>query len=489
MTIKLEHMLANYPLESLLQTIPTGIFLVDTDMKIVYWNHEAERITGYSAAEAVGQKCTFLTSSSCEDGCLLYHDDVEKPNIGLIGEILHKNGKVLTLSKNVDLLHDKDGRIIGGIESFVDISRLKTLENNLRSAVAEKTEQIEREKAGLRAVLDGMVDPAFISDDQYNIVFTNRAMREITDGFESGPCFKVLYGKEHICSDCTMPTVMQGEIVRETKVLDGSGRIFEIVHSPYPEVENPTHMLSVCRDLTERIESERRLSQANRELDAFVSTVSHDLRSPLTPLIGFAELLEERYASDMDDIGKECIKEIQKTGERMKALLEDLLSLSRVGQLKSPERPIDVTAIAHEVVLELADKILEKKAKIKIETLPSVCIPETLLNDLFHNLLENALKYAAPVDPHVEVRGQQIGDGRARFQVIDHGPGIPQEEWEEVFEPFKRGSGSHGVPGTGIGLATVAKIARVFGGSAWVSNTSGGGAIFNVILALKADPD
>jgi PAS domain S-box-containing protein len=480
----LDQMLADYPLENLLQTIPSGIFVVDSDLNIIYWNREAERITGYSAVEAIGRKCSFLTGVPCPEGCLLYDDSFEKPNIGLIGEVRHKDGRTLTLSKNVDQLHDRDGLIIGGIESFVDISRLKQLENDLRSAVTEKTRQIEREKAGLRAVLDGMVDPAYISDDEYHIVFANRAMREIIGDNGAELCFKAIYGENRVCADCTMSEVMRGEIVRETRTLDDSGRLFEVIQSPYPQADKPTHMLSVCRDLTERIESERRLSQANRELDAFVSTVSHDLRSPLTPLIGFAELLEDRYASEMDDIGRECLKEIRNTGERMKALLEDLLSLSRVGQLKSPDRPIDVTAIARDVLMELADKVLERKARIRIETLPPVCIPEPLLNDLFRNLLENALKYAAPNDPQIEVRGQVVVD-RVRYQVIDHGPGIAQEEWEEVFEPFKRGSGSKGVAGTGIGLATVAKIARVFGGSAWISDTPGGGATFNVDLELR----
>lgn len=482
--ISLDQMLAGYPLEDLLQTIPTGIFVVDNDTKIVYWNREAERITGYSAEETIGRVCTFLTGSPCQQGCLLFDDSFEKPNIGLIGEIRHKDGRILTLSKNVDLLHGKDGQIIGGIESFVDVSRLKQLENDLRSAVTEKTRQVEHEKSGLRAVLDGMVDPAYIIDDQYHIVFANRAMREIIGDAGAELCFKAIYKEDQACSDCSMNSVMHGQILRETRQLDGSGRLFEVVHSPYPQAENPTHMLSVCRDLTERIESERRLSQANRELDAFVATVSHDLRSPLTPLIGFAELLEERYAPEMDDIGKECLKEIRNTGERMKALLEDLLSLSRVGQLKSPDQPIDVTSIANDVLMELADKVLECKAAIKIDILPPVCVPAPLLNDLFRNLLENALKYAVTTDPRIEICGQVIAD-RVRYQVTDHGPGIVPEEWEVVFEPFKRGSDTRGVSGTGIGLATVAKIARVFGGSAWISETPGGGATFNVDFELS----
>ncbi len=479
----LKRLLADYPLETLLQTIPTGLFLVDADRTIVYWNGEAERITGYRADEVVGKHCSLLDGNPCGKKCALFDEATEKPNVGRICEVRHKNGQVLTLSKNVDLLRDQQGQVIGGIESFVDISRLKQLENNLRAEVAEKTAQSEREKAGLRAVLDGMVDPAYISDDQYHIIFANRAMCEIIGHDGAALCYEAIHRRDKICPDCPMPQIMRGEIVRQEKTLDDSGRLFELIHTPYPDAEHPTHKLAVCRDLTDRIESERRLAQTNRELDAFVSTVSHDLRSPLTPLIGFTELLEERYAEQLDEVGRVCITEIRNTAERMKALLEDLLSLSRVGQLKVPERPVDATAIAKDVLMELGDKVLERQALVSIGPLPAVRIPETLLNDLFRNLLENALKYAAPKDPHIEISGRTFSD-RVRYEVIDHGPGIDVEEREEIFEPFRRGSGSLNSDGTGIGLATVAKIARVFGGSAWVSQTPGGGATFNVDLVI-----
>ena len=289
-----------------------------------------------------------------------------------------------------------------------------------------------------------------------------------------------------MCDDCPLPQVLQGQIVRQEKTISETGRTYEIIHSPYPLAKSPTHKLAVSRDITERTATRRQLQQTNRELDAFVSTVSHDLRSPLTPLIGFAELLEERYGEQFDDIGRECIAEIKKTAEKMKDLLEDLLTLSRVGQLKSSEKPLNTTEIAEDVLLELADKVLEHHAKVKIDKLPEVKMPESLLLDLFRNLLGNALKYAAEHDPRIEVSGQQFSD-RVRFVVVDHGPGIVATERETVFEPFKRGSSGKESPGTGIGLATVAKIARVSGGNAWVEETPGGGATFIVDLVISRE--
>jgi signal transduction histidine kinase len=142
---------------------------------------------------------------------------------------------------------------------------------------------------------------------------------------------------------------------------------------------------------------------------------------------------------------------------------------------------VDVTQVAEDVMLELADKVIERQAKIEISHLPDIRVPESLLADLFRNLLANALKYAATQDPRVEITGEAFPD-RVRYRVIDHGPGIPPEEWAEVFEPFRRGSGSFSHQGSGIGLATVAKIARVYNGSVWVEATPGGGATFVVEL-------
>jgi len=481
MSSNFHRLLAEYPIETLLQTIPTGLFLVDTDKKIVYWNAEAERITGYSADEAVGRYCSFLAGDPCHTECGLFSESIPKPDIGLSCSFQHKDGHTIALTKNVDLLRDDAGNIIGGVEAFVDISRIKELEVNLRAAVEERTYELELEKAGLRAVLDGMVDPAYICDTSYHITFANRAMLNIIGDIGEKTCYQAIYQKDRVCDDCPFPQVLQGQIVREEKTIFETGRTYEIIHSPYPLAKDPTHKLAVSRDITDRIVTRQQLQQTNRELDAFVSTVSHDLRSPLTPLIGFAELLEERYGEQLDDIGRECITEIKKTAAKMKDLLEDLLSLSRVGQMKSSDEPLDTTEIAEDILLEFADKVLERQAKVKIGRLPEIEMAEPLLADLFRNLLGNALKYAAQDDPHIEITGQDLSD-RIRLAVVDHGSGIAEEERETVFEPFKRGNSSQGFPGTGIGLATVAKIARVSGGHAWVEETPGGGATFIVDL-------
>ncbi|MDT8419809.1 MAG: ATP-binding protein [Desulfuromonadales bacterium] len=476
-----KELLAAYPLQQLLQTIPTGLFLVDTKMQIVYWNAEAERITGYRAEDAVGQHCSFLEGIPCGNKCGLFEEEKEKPITGVSCTILARAGQRITLSKNIDLLRNAAGEVIGGIEAFVDISRQKQLERSLRqsavrlrTAVAERTRELEQEKTSLRAVLDGMLDPAYICTGDFRISYINRAMRELLGPVENKPCYAVLHGIDGPCEDCPLPLTAEGETVIQERQMGGRGQTFEIVHSPLPQGSGSPQKLGVCRDISERLETAERLRQANRELDAFVSTVSHDLRSPLTPVIGFAEFLQERYAESLDAVGQECLEEIAKSGKKMLHLLEDLLALARVGQLERPAAAVSTSRVVQEVIQELAVDILKAQGKVIVGELPAVYVPESLLADLVRNLLTNALRYAGD-RPQIEIEGSHFGCC-SRLVVRDHGPGIPADEREMVFEPFMRGSSAEKISGTGIGLATVRKIVRLYSGQVRIEETPGGGA-------------
>lgn len=479
MDIQAANFFEAYPLEKLMQTIPTGLFMVNTKMEIVYWNAEAERITGFKAKDAVGKHCSFLEGIPCGKKCGLFEPSVSKPVSGISCSIRHKKGHRVELSKNIDLLYDPAGELIGGIEAFVDITRLKELQSNLKDEVASRTAELEQEQRNLSAVLDGMTDLAYICTEDFEIGFMNRAMLELFGEIGDRKCYEVLHGLPRICDDCPLPEIKKGNIVQQERSLPISNRTYEIIHSPLYQADGRVRKLGVCRDITERLRNEAELRQANADLDAFVATVSHDLRSPLTPLIGFSEFLLEQYGQKLDDTAVSCLHEIESTGRRMQALLEDLLTLARVGQIPRPEKPISLNRVLEEVRQELAVLSLRKKAHIKIDNLPELRVPESLLVDMFRNLLRNALVYAVDTDPLIEVKGELLHD-RVQVRVIDHGPGVARDEREQIFEPFQRGSKAEKGPGTGVGLATVRKIARLYNGLVKVEDTRGGGATFIV---------
>lgn len=250
----------------------------------------------------------------------------------------------------------------------------------------------------------------------------------------------------------------------------------------------PTYCIGLVQDITERKQVEEELREANRELDAFVHTVSHDLRSPLTPIIGYAEFLQEHYRERLDEQAVTILAEIGRQGHRMLGLLEDLLALARVGHLDHPVEPVDVSEVVREVVLEQGSRLAAAGMTVETGPLPCLRVPKTLLTQLFDNLIGNAVRYAGCSGGPIEVGGEWRG-GRARFYVRDHGPGIPAHERDRVFDLFYRGSTAGSVDGTGVGLATVQKVARLYGGRAWIEETPGGGSTFWVEMVDEACKD
>ena len=225
------------------------------------------------------------------------------------------------------------------------------------------------------------------------------------------------------------------------------------------------------------LEKQAKLTKSNLELEAFVSMVSHDLRSPLGAIIGFAEYLRKESAKNLDNQSIECLEEIETQGIRMLTLLEDLLTLARVGHIDYPVTPVDADEVVREVLTELKGQLVDKGVVVTKGPLPQLHIPETLLAEIFKNLIDNALHYACRAGDSIEIGGARERN-HVRYYVRDHGPGILEAERERIFEMFYRGSTGKGAKGTGIGLAIVQKIAQHYGGRAWVEETPRGGSTF-----------
>lgn len=252
----------------------------------------------------------------------------------------------------------------------------------------------------------------------------------------------------------------------------------------------PGYCIGLVQDITERKETEEALHTAHRELEAFVYTVSHDLRSPLTPIIGYADFLFEHCRDRLGEEELNCLAEISTSGSRMVDLMEDLLTLAKVGQVERPAAPLDAGEIVGEVVRGLIMQNRWDGVSVEVRSLPSLFVPRTLVVQIFDNLIGNALRYGCVAGGDIEVGGERQGE-TVRLYVRDHGPGIPVEERGRIFEVFYRGTTGKDTAGTGIGLATVQKIARLFSGRAWVEETPGGGSTFCVEMvdAPQGTPD
>jgi len=237
------------------------------------------------------------------------------------------------------------------------------------------------------------------------------------------------------------------------------------------------------RELEQRRRTELELREANRELDAFVHTVSHDLRSPLTPIIGLAGILQERLASRLEREDLEALQAIEGQGQRMSRILSDLLAFARAGH--SPLEKLDTASLddtLDRVLEDLGSRIIAAQVEIRRTPLPNLPYPRTWIFQVLSNLISNALKYAATPEGIIDISGGLDSGGQLRLRVADHGPGIPASERTQIFELFHRQACHAGQEGSGIGLATVKKIIERLDGQVHIEATPGGGATFVIEL-------
>ena len=246
----------------------------------------------------------------------------------------------------MEFLRNADGEIIGGIESFTDVSRQNALEESLREQAAsletrvkERTAELKQSEARFRSVLDTMDDMAYIATEEYVLTFMNRAMLEVFGDRVGDACFEVLHNNSTVCSWCPMGKVFRHRTVRDERQLGNQGRIYEIVHSPLPDEDGLQQKLAVCRDITERKKAELDLREANRELDAFTHSISHDLRGILSPVVTYMDFLRMTYSEVFDEQILQILGDVERQSERAIALLDDLLDLAKVSHIKPGDRP------------------------------------------------------------------------------------------------------------------------------------------------------
>lgn len=245
--------------------------------------------------------------------------------------------------------------------------------------------------------------------------------------------------------------------------------------------DTPYQVFVTLHDITERKRAEAALKESNEELDAFVYTISHDLRTSITPIVGYADLLREDFKEHLTEQGLSYLSEIENAGTGMLTLMQSLLDLARAGKLKPPHEPISIDTVVAGVIKNLTAELSRSGVVMQVESLPSVYISKTFLIQIFDNLIGNALRYAGNSGDTIKVGGERT-ENRIRLFVRDHGPGISEQERKHIFEIFYRGKGRDKVKGSGVGLAIVQKIARNCGGRTWVEETPGGGCTFWVEL-------
>jgi light-regulated signal transduction histidine kinase (bacteriophytochrome) len=263
----------------------------------------------------------------------------------------------------------------------------------------------------------------------------------------------------------------------------------------------PEHAGVMAEVVTDRVRAEQAqtrllesLQQHNTELEQFAFIAPHDLQEPLRKVLAFGDRLARRERSGLSEQGRDDVDRMMSAARRMQQLIEDLLTLSRVGMRGSAFAEVSLDAVLADVRSDLEVQIAEGGARIEAEPLPVLAGDAAQLRQLFQNLLSNALKYRADGRPpvvHIHAEETRMADGTAgvKVQVRDNGIGFRPDQAEKIFEPFQRLHARSAYAGTGIGLTICRKIVARHHGQITAMAAPGEGATFSVVLPRAARAD
>ncbi len=224
------------------------------------------------------------------------------------------------------------------------------------------------------------------------------------------------------------------------------------------------------------------LKEAQRELTAFNYSISHDLRSPLRNIFGFAHLLGKKYRDRLQGQGLEYLEMIMSGVERMGRLIDDLLALSRIGRAEMTLETVDLSALANSILGKLKESQPERQAQLIIAPDIKATGDSHLLQVALNNLLDNAWKFTSAKELAVIEFGVQKQNQRTVYFIKDNGAGFAMDQTYRLFNPFQRLHLESEYPGTGIGLAIVKKIVQRHNGEVFAEGAEGEGAKFSFTL-------
>jgi PAS domain S-box-containing protein len=462
-------------LAAIVDSSDDAIISKDLNGAITSWNKSAERLFGYAADEAIGQSITILIPADRLD------EEAEILRRLRSGERIdhfetirrRKDGTPREISLTISPVRDASGKVVGASKIARDITDIR---------------QSQRARLLLSAIVDSS-DDAIISKDLNGVITSWNSGAERLFGYTAeeviGKSVTLLMPPERVHEEPEILGRLQNgarvdhfETVRRRK--DGTLLEISLTISPIRDLNGKVIGASkIARDITERRRNEARIRRANQDLEQFAFSASHDLQEPLRTLKIYSELLGARYADKLDGQALEFLDFLRSGATRMEMLVRDLLAYTHAINSNAAANEIaDASDVFEDVCEGMAGPIAETGAMITSEALPAVQMHRMHLQQLFQNLIGNAIKYRH-VDrtPVIHITASRQGASWL-FSVSDNGIGIAPEFKEKIFGLFKRLHTSEEYPGTGIGLAICQRIVDRYYGRIWVDSEVGHGSTF-----------
>ena len=491
--------------ELLLNSVGEGIIGIDREGKCTFINPAAATLIGWATDELIGKPLHPLLHHSRTDGspyppaeCPIGATLRNAAERHVSDEVFFKrSGDRFFVEYTSTPIYEEE-EVTGAVVVFRDI----TEEKNARDALYQKGLLIEQSH-----------EAVMVWDFEHGILDWNSGSERLY-GYSRAEAlgktsYKMLKTMLPVPIDEFLDRLRQigfwaGDVVQTTR--DGrevhSSSRYQIV-----DLNGRRTVLQTNRDITDRKRAENELrslneslekrvaertqslEEANKELEAFSYSVSHDLRAPLRAVDGFSRIVIEDYGDKLDAEGKRLLNVIRDNAQNMGHLIDDLLQFSRLSRKALETSPLDIRTLAQDVCLELQSAEDAKPAEFKIGELPESYGDRSLMRQVFVNLFSNAIKYSRKKE-NIEVEvGGFAHNGENIYFVRDHGIGFDMKYADKLFGVFQRLHDAEQFEGTGVGLAIVHRVVSRHGGRVWAEAELNKGATFYFSLPRERTPE
>ncbi|MBI3526566.1 MAG: CHASE3 domain-containing protein [Betaproteobacteria bacterium] len=495
-------------IESLYNEAPCGYHSVDEHGTFVRINDTELAWLGYDREEVVGKlKFIDVVAPECVQTVQENFPKLVKgaKTTNLEYTMVRRNGSTFPVSVNAVPLLDADGNYVMSRTTMFDITAMKQVEHQYRQA-----------NAFLDAVVENIPSMIFVKEAKtLRFARINRAEEELL-----GMPREALIGK----SDHELFPKDQADLftAKDREVLAAPG-VVEIPEEKLTTANGtlilrtrkiglrdaygrPQYLLGISDDITEAKRAEEairalnaslqvranQLEAANKDLEGFSYSVSHDLRAPLRAIDGFTKIFEEDYGGQIDDEGRRLLRVIRENSRRMGLLIDDLLAFSRLGRQPLSTEQTDMNSLALEALDQVHAGGLGTNASTVIHDLPAARVDRSLLKQVWINLLSNALKYSSTREsPQIEVGSLTTENALDHliFFVKDNGVGFDMRYYDKLFGVFQRLHRVDEFSGTGVGLAIVHRLITRHGGRVWAEAELNRGATFFFSVPVGGQDD
>lgn len=464
-----------------------AIFALDPQGRVMTWNEGAARLKGYSESEILGKSFSiFYPPNDREQGRPEYelkvaaaegrHEDE--------GWRVRKDGTLFWANVIITALRDENGRLVGFGKVTRDLTERRNGEEALRLA-----------NDRYRSLVQDIVDYAICALDERGRIMTWNAGAHRILGYDREEVLGESFGLFFLPDD-----VASGKPMRELEIARREGRFedegwrrrkdgsrfwtYSVVTALRDTNGKIVGFSKVMRDMTQQRQQAERLARVNKDLEAFNYMVAHDLRAPIRAVRHLAGVINEDFVDKVPDEVREYSTAIVQSSDEMIRLVESLLAFGRSSSAPLDRKSLDVARLAkdafHEAVIrEVPRREIEFVAPEKL----FLDADSGLLRIVLDNLIQNAVKFTRETPhPRIEIKPMIRGGARG-FCVVDNGLGFDPSQASELFTPFHRLEGARAIEGSGIGLATVRRIAERHGGDAWAESPGKNmGAVFCLTL-------